>query len=70
MSFDRPFASSYRDVVPAETNRVVYAVIATAGDGSIVARSRAEGVAIGDDGRPIVAGLAWATGIDRKGSAD
>lgn len=41
-----PFASSYRDVVPAGTQRVVYAVIANDGAGDIVARSRAERVTI------------------------
>ncbi|NND75438.1 MAG: hypothetical protein HKN44_10580, partial [Ilumatobacter sp.] len=41
-----PFRSSYRDVVPAGTRSVVYAVIATDGDGEIVARSRAARVTI------------------------
>lgn len=45
-SFAAPFATSYRDVVPAGTSRVVYAVIGTDGAGEIVARSRADGVAI------------------------
>ncbi len=43
-SFTTPFATSYRDGVPAGTSRVVYAVIGTDGDGEIVARSRAEAV--------------------------
>ena len=70
VSFDQPFASSYRDVVTVGTSRVVYAVIATTGDGSIVARSRAEVVTVGDGGRPPIGRLARATGLDRKGLAD
>lgn len=45
-SFGSPFAASNRDVVPAGTTSVVYAVIATDGDGEIVARSRADRVDI------------------------
>lgn len=41
-----PFASSYRDVVPAGTGLVVYAVIATDGAGHVVARSRADTLTI------------------------
>ena len=43
-AFGWPFATSYRDVVPAGTSRVVYAVIGTNSDGDIVSRSRADGV--------------------------
>lgn len=49
-SFAHRIPSSYRDVVPASTSRVVYAVIGTDGDGDIVARSRPDGVAIPDAG--------------------
>lgn len=45
-TFAAPFEASYRDVVPAGTTRVVYAVIGTDGAGGIVARSRAEHVAL------------------------
>lgn len=61
-SFDRPFESSYRDVVSSETTRVAYAVIATDRHGSIVARSRAEIVLL-DDRSP------RAVGAERNGSA-
>lgn len=44
-SFGSPFPSSYGDTVPSSSSRAVYAVIATDGDGAIVARSRADGVA-------------------------
>ena len=45
-SFAHPFESAYRDVVPAGSRSVVYAVIATDGDGRIVARSRPETVVL------------------------
>ncbi|MFK8023014.1 MAG: hypothetical protein AB8G26_03530 [Ilumatobacter sp.] len=51
-SFTHPFPSSYRDVVPATAQRVVYAVIGTASSGVIVARSRAEHVVIPDATAP------------------
>lgn len=57
-SWPAPFRSSYRDVVPAGTRSVVYAVIAADGDGEIVARSRAAHVALrppDTDARPQVA---------------
>lgn len=47
VSSHQPFPTSYRDVVPAGTERVVYAVIATRGD-TLVARSRTEVVRIGE----------------------
>ena len=47
-SFAQPFPSSYGDVVPPGTARVRYAIIATDGDGEIVARSRAEVVGLPD----------------------
>lgn len=50
-SFTHPFASSYRDVVPASTSRVVYSVTATDGD-VLVAQSRPAGVVI-PDGPPV-----------------
>lgn len=43
-SFASPFPSSYGDVVREGTRQVRYAIIATDGDGEIVARSRAEAV--------------------------
>lgn len=50
--FTHPFQTSYRDVVPAGTHRVAYAVIATNSEGEIVARSRAAHVAIPHDRPP------------------
>lgn len=41
-TFGWPFENSYRDVVPAGTSRVAYAVIGTDGSGDLVARSRAD----------------------------
>ncbi len=41
-AFGWPFENSYRDVVPAGTQRVAYAIIGTNGHGRIVARSRAD----------------------------
>lgn len=69
VSFDQRFASSYRDVVPAASETVAYAVIATNGDGDIVARSRADIVDLGHSERPAVAVLASASRLDTKGSA-
>ena len=51
-SFAAPFATSYRDVVPSGTSRVVYAVIGTDGDGEIVARSRPDAVTFRSTGTP------------------
>lgn len=41
-TFGWPFENSYRDVVPAGTQRVAYAIIGTNGVGRLVARSRAD----------------------------